>query len=85
MTPEEIRWRAAAWDPEKARRNLKLQYILLGAWCTFTAAWIIAIAFGADLFSWWSVLVMLGGYFNCIVGIINNKRIMAGKRPWGDF
>lgn len=85
MTPEEIRWRAAAWDPEKARRNQKLQYILLGVWCTFTAAWIIAIAFGVDLFSWWSVLVMLCGYFSCIGGIINNKRIMAGKRPWGGF
>ena len=29
LTPEELRWRAAARDPDKAKRNLKLQYILL--------------------------------------------------------
>ena len=29
LTPEELRWRAAARDPDKAERNLKLQYILL--------------------------------------------------------
>lgn len=28
LTPEELRWRAAARDPDKAERNLKLQYIL---------------------------------------------------------
>lgn len=47
LTPEELRWRAAARDPDKAERNLKLQYILLG--------------------------------------IVNNRRILADKRPWGDL
>lgn len=85
MTPEELRWRAAAWAPEKARRNQRLQYILLGAWITFTAAWIIAIALGADLFNWWCIVVLICGYFNCIAGIINNRRIQKGRRPWGDI
>ena len=53
LTPEELRWRAVAWDPEKARRNQKQQYILPGVWIVFTAAWIIAIALGADLFNWY--------------------------------
>lgn len=85
MTPEEIRWRAAAWDPDKARRNQKLQYILLGTWSVFTVAWITAIALGADLFSWRVVFVIACGYFGCIAGIVNNKRILTGKKPWGDF
>lgn len=88
MTPEELRWRAAAWDPEKVQRNQKQQYILLVVWSVFTVAWTSAIAFGADLFSWWYVFVIACGYFSCIVSIvsiINNKRILAGKRSWGDF
>ena len=36
LTPEELRWRAAARDPDKAERNLKLQYILLG--CAIAAS-----------------------------------------------
>lgn len=51
----------------------------------FTVAWIVAIACGADLFSWWYVIVIACGYLSCISGIVNNKRILAGKRPWGDF
>ena len=31
MTPEETKWRASVYAPEKLRRKLKLQYWLLGA------------------------------------------------------
>lgn len=39
LTPEDLRWRAAAWDPDKAERNLKLQYILLGCAIAASIGW----------------------------------------------
>ena len=35
-TPEELRWRRSAYDPEKAKRNLRRQYGLLGLWGALT-------------------------------------------------
>ena len=39
LTPEELRWRAAARDPDKAKRNLKLQYILLRCAIAASIGW----------------------------------------------
>ena len=85
LTPEELRWRAAAWDPEKARRNQKLQYTVLGFWIADTVAWVILTACGVETIGWWGILVLLCGYFNSITGIINNKRIQRDRKPWGDI
>ena len=39
MTPEETKWRASVYAPEKIRRKLKLQYWLLGAWSVLAGAY----------------------------------------------
>lgn len=83
MTPEEQRWRASAYDPEKIKRRMKLQYILLGAWSLLTAVWIILLCTDTDSFGWMNAIVLFSGYLNIIFGITNHKRILAGKKPWG--
>lgn len=50
LTPEELRWRAAARDPDKAKRNLKLQYILLGCAIAASIGWGIYL-FRTDVIS----------------------------------
>lgn len=85
LTPEELRWRAAAWDLEKVKRNLKLQYILLGVWGALTVGWIVIAILEIDTFNWSTIIVLLTGYIGTIGGIVNNKRILAGKKPWGDI
>lgn len=50
LTPEELRWRAAARDPDKAKRNLKLQYILLRCAIAASIGWGIYL-FRTDVIS----------------------------------
>ena len=83
MTPEELRWRAAARDPDKAKRNLKLQYILLG--CAIAAS---IYLFRTDVISrsdWLGALGIAVFLVSILLGIVNNRRILADKRPWGDL
>ena len=84
LTPEELRWRAATRDPEKARHNLKRQYILVGFLSAMAVVWGILLAFGEGGFSWGIVGGLLLSYVSLIVGIVNNKRIQKGRKPWGD-
>lgn len=85
LTPDELRWRAAARDPEKAKRNLKLQYVLLGCWGVLILVWIAALCFDPELFDWTFIVVLILSLASIIPGIVNNKRILAGKKPWGDI
>lgn len=86
MTPEELRWRAGAYDPEKARRNLKLQYILLGCCVALIIGWTLYLVCTGFSTSDWFFIIALGlSLTSTILGIVNNKRILSGKRPWGDI
>lgn len=83
LTPEELRWRAAAWDPEKAKRNLKLQYILLGCAIAASIGWGIYL-FRTDVISrsdWLGALGIALSLVSILLGIVNNRRILAGKSP----
>lgn len=82
LTPEEFKWRASVEDPANVRRKLKLQYGMLGIWSALTVAWIVVLAFDLDDASWWTVLVLISGYVSTGLGIINNKRLLAGKKPY---
>lgn len=82
LTPEEFKWRASAENPANVRRKLKLQYWLLGAWSALTIAWIVVLALGLDDMSWMTVVVLIGGYVTTGLGIVNNKRLLAGKKPF---
>lgn len=82
QTPEEAKWRKSVYAPENLKRKLKLQYYLLGGWVLLTAVWIVLVCMGTDAFSWMTVVVLLAGYANMFLGIINLKRIMAGKKPY---
>lgn len=87
LTPEELRWRAAARDPDKAKRNLKLQYILLGCAIAASIGWRIYL-FRTDVISrsdWFGALGIALSLVSILLGIVNNRRILAGKRPWGDL
>lgn len=81
-TPEEQRWRANAEDPARVKRHLKTQYILFGVWCALTIGWSVAAACKVLAFEWTGILILSAGFLNIGIGIINNKRILAGKKPW---
>ncbi|WP_295937565.1 hypothetical protein [uncultured Alistipes sp.] len=80
MTPEEQKWRKKAFSPDKAKRVLKFQYILLGCWIALSIAWLVAMLYYRE-FSWPTLILFVFGYVNCILGITNNKRINVGKKP----
>ncbi|MEG2060850.1 MAG: hypothetical protein RRY33_03215 [Alistipes sp.] len=81
-TPEEAKWRASVYAPERLRKSLKRLYILLIVWSIVVLAWVIAICIDTENFNWWNILVMAGGYSSVIIGIINTKRLYAGKKPF---
>ena len=72
MTPEETKWRASVYAPEKIRRKLKLQYWLLGAWSVLAGAWVVVLCTGRDTFGWMTA--------NILLGIVNHRRLLAGKK-----
>lgn len=80
MTPEETKWRASVYAPEKIRRKLKLQYWLLGAWSVLAGAWVVVLCTGRDTFGWMTAVVLLAGYANILLGIVNHRRLLAVKK-----
>ena len=71
LTPEDLRWRAAAWDPDKAERNLKLQYILLGCAIAASIGWGIYL-FRTDVISrsdWLGALGIALSLVSILLGI----------------
>ena len=58
-TPEESRRRRSAHDPEKAKRNLRRQYGLLGLWSAITVGWIVAVASNLLTFNWANATIMI--------------------------
>ncbi len=81
-TPEELRWRRSAYDPEKAKRNLRRQYGLLGLWSALTLGWIISVATKYLSFSWVNVVILIFGYLNLALGILRNRRMAASKKQF---
>lgn len=81
-TAEEQRWRAVIENPVRIKRHLKAQYILFGVWCALTIGWSVAAACNALSLGWTGILILSAGFLNIGIGIINNKRILAGKKPW---
>ena len=80
MTPEETKWRASVYAPEKIRRKLKLQYWLLGAWSLLAGAWVVSLCTGTDTFGWTAAVALFAGYANILLGIVNHRRLLAGKK-----
>lgn len=85
MTPEEVRWRASACNPEKIKRNLKLQYILLGCLSVLTLGLVVLICLNREIPGWASIITLVCGFISVVLGIVNNKRVLADKKPWGDI
>lgn len=81
-TAEEQRWRAATEVPARVKRHLKMLYILLGIWCALTVGWCIAAICGVLSLGWATALSLASVLLNIGIGIVNNKRILAGKKPW---
>lgn len=65
--------------PRKLRRKLKLQYWLLGAWSLLAGAWVVLLCTGTDTFGWTTAVALLAGYANILLGIVNLRRLLAGK------
>lgn len=84
-TPEELRWRAGADDPDKAHRMLKYQYILLAIWFGLLMGWVSHRLGEGTMGDWWQLVALALGGIAVLLGIVNNKRIIRGKKPWGDF
>lgn len=81
-SPEELRWRNSAYDPEKAKRNLRRQYGLLALWGATTIIWVVLIYLKIISFSWSSLVVLAIGYMNLALGIVRNKRTARGKKAF---
>lgn len=86
-TPEELRWQASAYDPAKARRMLKYLYILLAVWFALLIGWISYLLWGSGSTTGdrWQLIALLLSGFTVLLSIVNNRRIIKGKKPWGDF
>lgn len=82
ISPEEQRWRAAAEDPDRLKRHIKIQYVMTGIWCALTIVWGACIASKLHSFRWVDAIVLLAGFANLGIGIVNNRRLLAGKKPW---
>lgn len=78
-TSEELRWRRSAYDPDKAKRNLRRQYGLLGLWSAMALGWAILVAAEFLSFSWVNIVIFVLGYLSLALGIIRNKRAAASK------
>ena len=92
LTPEELRWRAAAWDPEKwlaeyrrreAAKTVRMQRRALWFWGALFTTWAIFGLFAEpDKFTFTDSLLLimiLVNVFNSIKELIRNKRIAAEK------
>ena len=82
ISPEEQRWRTAATDPARVKQHLKIQYVLSGIWCVLTIGWGTAVVCKALPFRWANAIVLFAGFLSIGIGIVNNRRILAGKKPW---
>lgn len=82
MTPEEQQWRASVCNPAKAAKMLRYQYILLGSWIVLSMVWLVLILTDRCEFSWMTLIVLLLGYINAGLGIVNNKRVIGGRKPY---
>ena len=50
--------------------------------CADHWVWSVAAACKVLAFEWTGILILSAGFLNIGIGIINNKRILAGKKPW---
>lgn len=78
-TPEELRWRRSVCDPEKAQKNLRRQYGLLGLWSTIATGWIMLVVLRIVSFGWAPVIVLAAGYLNFTFGILRIKRTTTNQ------
>lgn len=81
ISEEEQRWRRAVESPEKLARNRRRLHLLLGFWGIWMAGWLVLILCRITSFRWMDAAIWTAGLVNIGLGIVNNRRISAGKRP----
>ncbi len=79
--PHETRALHRACNAEKARRGLRIVYLLSAGWTVLSLAWVLYMIFHPSEFNGWVLVILLAGFFNCLISIINNKRILKGRKP----
>lgn len=47
-----------------------------------TIGWSLAALCGVLSFGWAYGIILFVGFLNIGIGIVNNRRILAGKKPW---
>lgn len=77
VTPEELRWRSSAENPEKLQRSLRGMYLLLGLEGAFVAVWAVAACFGHKLAGIGGIFAIVGSGISLLLGIRNAKRLLA--------
>lgn len=43
-------------------------------------AWVVLLCTGTDTFGWTTAVALLAGYANILLGIVNLRRLLAGKK-----
>lgn len=82
LSEEERRWRTSVENPAKLARHRRWLHLLLGIWSALTIGWIVLVLCRVDTFRWTTAAVWAVGFINIGIGIINNRRIRAGKKPF---
>ena len=82
FSEEERRWHATIENPAKLARHRRWLHLLLGIWSVLIIGWIALVLCGVDTFRWTTAAVWSAGLINIGIGIINNRRIRAGKKPF---
>lgn len=81
ISEAEQRWRRTVESPEKLARNRHRLHLLLGFWGIWMAGWLVLILCRVTSFRWMDAAIWTAGLANISLGIVNNRRISAGKRP----
>lgn len=50
------------------------------AWSVLAGAWVVVLCTGRDTFGWTTAVALLAGYANILLGIVNLRRLLAGKK-----
>ena len=82
LSEEERRWRATIENPAKLARNRRWILLLLGIWSVLIIGWIALVLCGVDTFRWTTVAVWAVVLINIGIGLLTNRRIIAGKKPF---
>lgn len=75
-TPEEPRWQASAYAPEKVRKRLRFAYWLIGIEAGLAIAHLLVSLLGNRPMPWTVLIILLAGIIQSANSIRNGRRLL---------